>query len=352
METRGGRILVTGALGQIGSELVPALRAKYGNGNVIGLDVRAAPSGVLRSGPFEIADATDKAALESVVKKYGISTIYHLASILSAAGEQNPDKARFVNNRTLENVLDIARDFGLSRIFWPSSIAAFGPATPRENTPQTTIQQPDGMYGITKVYGELLMNYYNKRWGVDARSLRYPGLISWKTPPGGGTTDYAVAIFHGALQEGKYECFLKEGTVLPMMYMPDAIRGTMGIMEAPPERIRNRFSYNMAAVSFAPEELAAEIKRQMPSFTCSYVPDSRQQIAGSWPRSIDDSQARRDWGWKHEYGLREMVEDMLLNLRTAMRPSDIGSGNAMRKRRARKPFANRISAPKIRFAAH
>ncbi|MEM3075859.1 MAG: NAD-dependent epimerase/dehydratase family protein, partial [Candidatus Bilamarchaeaceae archaeon] len=250
-----------------------------------------------------------------VVKKYGIDTIYHLASILSAKGEQNPELAWHVNIGTLKNVLDIARDQKLERVFWPSSIAAFGPTTPRERTPQRTILEPGTMYGVTKVTGELLCNYYFRKWGVDVRSVRYPGLISYKAPPGGGTTDYAVAIFHAALKDKKYECYLREDSALPMMYMPDAIRGTIQLMEADASKITIRTSYNLAAISFTPKEIAEEIRKHIPEFTCTYKPDFRQAIADSWPKSIDDSQARKDWGWTHEYDLAKMTKDMLEKLK-------------------------------------
>ncbi|OIO20628.1 UDP-glucose 4-epimerase [Candidatus Micrarchaeota archaeon CG1_02_47_40] len=309
------RILVIGAVGQIGSELTPALREKYGRDNVIALGRKSAPPKELaEGGPFEFADAADKEALRTIIKKYDIDTVYHLASLLSATGEKDPDAAWNINMVSLKNVLDLAREYEMARIFWPSSIAAFGPSTPRGNTPQKTILEPSTMYGVTKVAGELLMNYYNKKFGIDTRSIRYPGLISWKTPPGGGTTDYAVAIFYEAIKQKKYTCFLKEGTYLPMMYMPDAIKGTMQLMEAPSEKIKNRFSYNFAAISFAPEHVAAEIKKHIPEFTCDYAPDFRQSIADSWPKSINDSCAREEWGWKHEYDLEKMAADMLENL--------------------------------------
>ncbi|MEM2908891.1 MAG: NAD-dependent epimerase/dehydratase family protein [Candidatus Bilamarchaeaceae archaeon] len=308
-------ILVIGATGQIGSDLVPELRKRYGKNNVVAMAHTAKPSAELSEGPVEFADANDKEALLGVVKKYGIDTIYHLASILSAKGEQNPELAWHVNIGTLKNVLDIARDQKLERVFWPSSIAAFGPTTPRERTPQRTILEPGTMYGVTKVTGELLCNYYFRKWGVDVRSVRYPGLISYKAPPGGGTTDYAVAIFHAALKDKKYECYLREDSALPMMYMPDAIRGTIQLMEADASKITIRTSYNLAAISFTPKEIAEEIRKHIPEFTCTYKPDFRQAIADSWPKSIDDSQARKDWGWTHEYDLAKMTKDMLEKLK-------------------------------------
>lgn len=309
------KILVTGAAGQIGSELVPALRNKYGNENVIALYHKNVPKD---AGMHVVGDAGDKKLIESLVTKYDINTIYHLVGILSAKGEEDPDLAYSVNMGTLKNVLDIAKDRKKAgkpiKIFWPSSIAAFGPTTPRDKTPQRTVLEPATMYGVTKVAGELLVNYYFKKFGIDIRGLRYPGIISWKTPPGGGTTDYAVEIFYGALKEKKYTSFLKAGTYLPMMYMDDAVRATIELMEADPSKIGIRTSYNIAAVSFEPEEIATEIKKHIPEFKISYKPDFRQQIADSWPKSIDDSSARKDWNWQHKFGLPEMVADMLKNL--------------------------------------
>ncbi|MEM4272175.1 MAG: NAD-dependent epimerase/dehydratase family protein [Candidatus Bilamarchaeaceae archaeon] len=307
-------ILVIGATGQIGSDLVPELRKKYGNKNVVALAHKSKPSEELSQGPVEFADSSDKEAILQIVKKYDIDTVFHLASILSAKGEQNPDLAWNLNMGSLKNVLDLARDHKL-RVFWPSSIAAFGPTTPRDNTPQRTVLEPGTMYGVTKVAGELLCNYYFKKYGVDVRGLRYPGLISYKALPGGGTTDYAVAIFYEALKAKKYECFVREDTVLPMMYMPDAIRGTIQLMEADASKITIRTNYNFAGISFSAQELAAEIKKHIPEFTCTYKPDFRQAIADTWPRSIDDSQARKDWGWKHEYTLEKMAADMLQKLK-------------------------------------
>ncbi|NYZ77297.1 L-threonine 3-dehydrogenase [Candidatus Micrarchaeota archaeon] len=307
-------ILVIGATGQIGSDLVPELRKRYGNSNVVAMAHKSQPSAELSAGPVEFADAGDKEALLGVVKKHNIDTIYHLASILSAKGEQNPDLAWKVNMESLKNVLDLAREHKL-KVFWPSSIAAFGPTTPRDKTPQRTVLEPGTMYGVTKVAGELLCNYYFKKYGVDVRGLRYPGLISYKALPGGGTTDYAVAIFYEALKAKRYECFVREDTVLPMMYMPDAIKGTIQLMEADASKITIRTNYNFAGISFSVKELANEIKKHIPEFTCTYKPDFRQAIADSWPRSIDDSQARKDWGWKHEYDLAKMTKDMLEKLR-------------------------------------
>ncbi len=316
------KILVSGAAGQIGSELVPALREKYGKDNVIALYHKNVPKD---AGRHVIGDASDKKFIERLIKENDVTVIYHLVGILSAKGEQDPDLAYKVNMETLKNVLDIAKDLKASgkniKIFWPSSIAAFGPTTPRDKTPQQTVLEPSTMYGVTKVAGELLVNYYFKKFGLDIRSLRYPGVISWKTPPGGGTTDYAVEIFYGAIKEKKYTSFLKAGSYLPMMYMDDAIKATIDLMEADPSKLTVRTSYNVTAVSFAPEEIAAEIKKHIPEFQISYKPDFRQNIADSWPKSIDDSTARKDWKWKHKYGLSEMVSDMLKNLGPLLRKS-------------------------------
>jgi len=312
------KILVTGATGQIGTSLVPELRKKYGNSNVIATGHRNMPDeAFIKAGPFEIADATSKEALRGMIEKYHIDTIYHLVSLLSATGEKNPDLAWHVNMTSLKNVLDLAKEYEM-RVFWPSSIAAFGPTTPRNKTPQATILEPNTMYGVTKVAGELLCNYYFHKYGVDVRSLRYPGIISYKALPGGGTTDYAVEIFYEALKRGKYNCFLREDSTLPMMYMDDAIRATTGIMDAPPEKIKTRTSYNLAAISFSPGEIAAEIRKHIPAFACTYEPDFRQAIADSWPKAIDDSQARKDWGWRHEYDLAKMTRDMLDKLSTKL----------------------------------
>lgn len=309
------KILVTGASGQIGSELVPALREKYGTDNVIALYHNSVPADL---GPHAIGDAADKELIRGLVSEHGISEIYHLVGVLSAKGEKDPDLAYAVNMGTLKNILDIARerkDAGSPiKTFWPSSIAAFGPTTPRDMTPQKTVLEPSTMYGVTKVAGELLVNYYFKKYAIDVRGLRYPGIISWKTPPGGGTTDYAVEIFYGALKEKRYTSFLREGTYLPMMYMDDAVRATIELMDADASAIKVRTSYNITAVSFSPQEIAAEIKRAIPEFEIDYAPDFRQQIADSWPKSIDDSSARNDWGWKHRFGLKEIVQDMLKNL--------------------------------------
>lgn len=309
------KILVTGSTGQIGTSLVPELREKHGSKNVVATGHKKTPEeAFIKSGPFEILEATEKEALRSLIEKYKVDTIYHLVSLLSATGEKNPDLAWHVNMTSLKNVLDLAKEYKIKRVFWPSSIAAFGPTTPRERTPQATILEPNTMYGVTKVAGELLCNYYFKKYNVDVRSLRYPGIISYKALPGGGTTDYAVEIFHEALKNKKYKCYLREDSTLPMMYMPDAIKATLDIMETAPSKIKVRTSYNLAAISFSPKEIAGAIKKHIPSFECTYQPDFRQQIADSWPKVIDDSQARRDWGWRHAYDLTKMTQDMLENL--------------------------------------
>jgi len=312
MANAKGKILVTGSSGQIGSELVVALRARHGTQNVVACDIKPLEAG---SGLFELADVTDRETLQGIIRKHCIGSIYHLVSILSAAGEKNPELAWRVNIESLSSVLDLALQYKMDKVFWPSSIAAFGPHTPRIHTHQLTVMDPNTMYGITKVTGELLCNYYFVKYGLDVRCLRYPGLISWKTPPGGGTTDYAVAIFHGALHQGRYECFVSKNTVIPMMYMPDAIRAAIEFMEAPRSRLRTHLGYNLAAMSFSAGELAVEVKRHVPGFVCTYKPDERQKIADSWPKSVDDTCSRKDWGWKPEFNLRKTVDDMLTNLR-------------------------------------
>jgi len=309
------RILVTGSVGQIGSELTPALRRRYGAQNVVAAGHKTPPLPALRdAGPFAIVDCAQKQTLEAVVDKYHIDTIYHLAAILSAAGEKNPQLAWDVNINGLYNVLEVARERKLTRVFCPSSIAAFGPETPRDNTPQETVLRPKTMYGVTKVAGELLCDYYFQRFGVDVRGVRYPGIISSETAPGGGTTDYAVHIFYEAIKHQRYDCFLKDDTILPMMYMPDCIKGTIDLMEADLSCLTRHSDYNLAAFSFSPTELAAEIQKHIPELACTYNPDFRQKIADSWPRSIDDSAARRDWGWKPDFDLAGMVKDMLEKL--------------------------------------
>jgi nucleoside-diphosphate-sugar epimerase len=309
------KILVTGATGQIGSELTIELRKKHGEDNVVAAGHRRRPGEkLLTSGPFEYVDTDDKELIEKVVKNYDIDTIYHLAAVLSAKGEENPQLAWRVNMDGLYNVLEVARECNLVRVFWPSSIAVFSPDAPRVNTPQNTILIPATMYGVTKVAGELLCNYYFIRFGLDVRSVRYPGIISSETPPGGGTTDYAVEIFYEAVKKKRYTCFVREDTVLPMMYMPDCIRAATDLMEADPSEIKCRTSYNVGAISFSAGELAAEIRKHVPDFKCDYKPDSRQKIADSWPMSIDDSVARREWGWKPTYDLVSMTRDMVEKL--------------------------------------
>jgi len=308
------KILVIGASGQIGVELTLALRKIYGNANVIASDLREENELLKGSGPYVSMDVMNKEMLHVQVIRQGITQIYLLAAILSATGEKNPNLAWNLNMQGLLNVLDIAREEQIRKVYWPSSIAVFGPTSPKQNCPQATIIEPITVYGISKYAGEFWCNYYHQRFGVDVRSLRYPGLISYKSAPGGGTTDYAIEIFHEALEEKKYECFLREDTYLPMMYMPDAIKATIDLMEAPEEKINVRTSYNISGVSFSPKEIAAEIKKHIPEFTISYKPDYRQTIADSWPQSIDDTVARNDWGWKHEYDLDRMTQDMLANL--------------------------------------
>lgn len=307
------KILIIGANGQIGTELAAALAEKHGNDAVITSDI--APQGRLPQLRHEMLDATDQAAITACVERHHITQVYLLAAALSATGEKHPQWAWDLNMKSLLGVLEIARTHQLERVFWPSSIAAFGPTTPQDATPQTTVMEPTTVYGISKQAGERFCAWYHRNHGVDVRSLRYPGLISWKTPPGGGTTDYAVDIFHQALKTGRYTCFLAEDQALPMMYMPDAIRATLELMEAPADAVRERGSYNLAGCSFTPAEIAAEIRRHLPGFEIAYAPDFRQQIAASWPRSIDDRVAREQWGWQARFGLAEMVADMLDNLR-------------------------------------
>ena len=309
------KILVIGASGQIGVELTLALRNLYGNANVIASDLREENDLLKGTGPYVSLDVMNREMLHVQVIRQGFTQVYLLAAILSATGEKNPSLAWNLNMGSLLNVLEIAREEKLQKVYWPSSIAVFGPTSPKENCPQQTIIEPTTVYGISKYAGEFWCNYYFQRYGVDVRSLRYPGLISYKSAPGGGTTDYAVEIYHEALARTKYECFLNEDTYLPMMYMPDAIRATIELMEAPASQISVRTSYNLSAMSFSPKEIAAEIQKHIPSFTLTYKPDYRQKIAESWPQSIDDSVARKDWGWKEEYDLAAMTKDMLENLK-------------------------------------
>lgn len=312
-----GSILVTGAVGQIGCELVPALRERYGAENVIAAGHKTEPPADLRdAGPFVYVDATRRDTIEEVVDEYAINVIYHLAAVLSAVGEKKPQLAWRVNIDGLVNVLEIARERQLAQVFWPSSIAVFGPDTPPHNTPQETILRPTTMYGVTKVAGELLCDYYVKRFGLDVRGVRYPGIISSETMPGGGTTDYAVEIFHEALKNQRYTCFLEKDTVLPMMYMPDCIRATLMLMDADFDQLDHHADFNLTGFSFAPAELAAEIKKHIPEFEIIYAPDYRQEIADSWPQTIDDTPAREEWGWEPAYDLPMMVEDMLQKLET------------------------------------
>jgi nucleoside-diphosphate-sugar epimerase len=308
------KVLVIGASGQIGVELTLALRRIYGNANVVASDLREENELLKGSGPYVSLDVMNKEMLHVQVIRQNITQIYLLAAILSATGEKNPNLAWHLNMQGLLNVLDIAREEKLHKVYWPSSIAVFGPTSPRENCPQRTIIEPITVYGISKYAGEFWCNYFHQRYGVDVRSIRYPGLISYKSAPGGGTTDYAIEIFHEALEERSYNCFLKENTYLPMMYMPDAIRATIQLMEAPADKLSVRTAYNVSALSFSPKEIAAEIKKHVPDFEIRYAPDYRQQIADSWPKSIDDTVAREDWNWKPEYDLSRMTADMFENL--------------------------------------
>jgi len=309
------KILVIGASGQIGVELTLALRKIYGNNNVVASDLREENSLLKGTGPYVSLDVMNKEMLHVQVIRQNITQIYLLAAILSATGEKNPTLAWNLNMQGLLNVLDIAREEKLHKVYWPSSIAVFGPTSPKVDCPQQTIIEPITVYGISKYAGEFWCNYYHQRWGVDIRSLRYPGLISYKSAPGGGTTDYAIEIFYEALENKKYTCFLSEDTYLPMMYMPDAIDATIQLMEAPAEKISIHTSYNLAGISFSPKEIAAAIQQHIPEFQISYQPDYRQTIANSWPQSIDDSIAKNDWGWKKEFDLERMTTDMLANLK-------------------------------------
>jgi nucleoside-diphosphate-sugar epimerase len=308
------KILVIGASGQIGVELTLALRKIYGNANVVASDLREENDLLKGTGPYVSLDIMNKEMLHVQVIRQNITQVYLLAAILSATGEKNPNLAWNLNMQGLLNVLDIAKEEHLHKVYWPSSIAVFGPTSPKVNCPQQTIIEPTTVYGISKYAGEFWCNYYHHRYGVDIRSIRYPGLISYKSAPGGGTTDYAIEIFQEALDEKKYECFLGKDTYLPMMYMPDAIRGTIELMEAPAQKISVRTSYNLSSMSFSPDQLATEIKHFIPDFTISYKPDYRQAIADSWPQIIDDSTASNDWGWKPEYYLKKMTKDMIDNL--------------------------------------
>jgi nucleoside-diphosphate-sugar epimerase len=311
------KILVIGASGQIGVELTLALRKVYGNNNVVASDLREENELLKGTGPYVSLDVMNKQMLHVQVIRQNITQIYLLAAILSATGEKNPNLAWNLNMQGLLNVLDIAREEQIQKVYWPSSIAVFGPTSPKINCPHQTIIEPITVYGISKYAGEFWCNYYHQRYGVDVGSLRYPGLISYKSAPGGGTTDYAVEIFHDALEEKNYNCFLREDTYLPMMYMPDAIKATLQLMEAPQEQIKVRTSYNIAAMSFSPKEIAAAIQKHIPDFTIHYKPDYRQTIADSWPQSIDDTSARNDWNWKPDFDLDLMTADMIQNLQQA-----------------------------------
>lgn len=307
------KILLIGAGGQLGSELTQGLWSVHGVDNVITSDVKEA-QGILKEGRFEQLDVMQKDHLFDLLKKHEITQVYHLAAILSAKGEQNPQWAWKLNMESLLQVLEAAQQLKLHKVYWPSSIAAFGPSTPKDNTPQDAVMDPTTVYGISKLAGERWCEYYFKKFGVDVRSLRYPGLIGYKTKPGGGTTDYAVDIYFKALENKTYECFLSADTYLPMMYMNDAVKATIDLMEAPADNVKVRSSYNISSMSFSPEEIAISIKKIIPDFTITYKPDFRQAIADSWPKSIDDSRAREDWGWQHQFGLEEMTKDILGNL--------------------------------------
>ena len=311
-------ILILGACGQIGPELTLALRQKYGNESVVASDIRHSDLAELQDGPFEILDASDADALRAVCEQYKIHTVYHLVAMLSATGEKFPMKAWDLNMQSLLHVLELAREGVIQKIFWPSSIAVFGPTTPKEHTPQQTIMEPSTVYGISKLAGERWCEYYFNKYGVDVRSIRYPGLISWKSQPGGGTTDYAVEIYYKALEEGRYTSFLSEHRALPMMYMDDAIRATIELTEAPAEQVKVRDSYNLAGISFDPVTIAASIAGHIEGFEMDCVPDFRENIAASWPASIDDSAAQADWNWTPEYDLEAMTAAMLGNLKVKL----------------------------------
>jgi len=308
-------ILLIGASGQIGTDLTMKLRAVYGTSHVVASDIKSASTEVMESGPYEQLDIMDPVRLNEIVLKYKVTQVYLLAALLSATAEKNIELGWALNMRSLSHVLELARHGKIKKVYWPSSIAVFGPSTPSINTPQHTIMDPNTVYGISKQAGERWCEYYYQKFGVDVRSIRYPGLISWKAKPGGGTTDYAVHIFHEAIKYGRYESFLSETTSLPMMYMPDAIRATLELMESPANSIKIRSSYNVAGTSFNPAEIAAVIKQYIPHFEITYKTDERQAIANSWPQSINDSLAREHWNWKHEYDLGNMAEDMILNLK-------------------------------------
>lgn len=309
------KVLIIGAGGQIGSELTYKLREIYGNTNVVASDISFSNLDIVNSGQFELLDAKDYNAVKICVEKYNIDTVYLMAAMLSATGEKYPMRAWDLNTNSLFHVLNLAKEGVIKKIFWPSSIAVFGPTTPTIDTPQHTIMEPTTVYGITKQVGERWCEYYHEQYGVDVRSIRYPGIISWKTMPGGGTTDYAVEIYHEALKKGHYECFLSEDTMLPMMFMDDAIKATVDIMQAPKDAIKIRSAYNLAAISFTPKTIASTIKQHIPDFNITYKSDFRQTIANSWPKSIDDASARTDWNWKHDYDLESMTNEMIMQLK-------------------------------------
>ncbi|MCK5824740.1 MAG: NAD-dependent epimerase/dehydratase family protein [Ichthyobacteriaceae bacterium] len=313
------KVLVIGSSGQIGSELVLKLRDIYNPQNIIASDIRKGSDIITQGGPFEILDAKNKEDVYTIVKKHKITQVYLLAAMLSATAERHIEAGWSLNMRTLSNILDLGRDGLVKKIFWPSSIAVFGPNTPQILTPQHTIMDPNTVYGISKLSGERWCEYYSQKFNVDVRSIRYPGIISWKTEPGGGTTDYAIDIFYKALTEGKYTSFLNKTTTLPMLYMPDALKATIDIMQAPEKNILIKSSYNLAGISFNPEELAMEVKKHINDFTISYEPDFRQEIADSWPNSINDDNARKHWKWQHTYGIKEITADMLLNLKQKLK---------------------------------
>ena len=307
-------VLILGGCGQVGTELATGLKEIYGNDHVVVSDIKSAEEARV-NGPYETINVMDKDAIFEVIKKYKITQVYHLAALLSATAEKNPMFGWQLNMESLLHVLNIAKENHVSKVYWPSSIAVFGPGTPKKNTPQDTVMDPNTVYGISKLAGERWCEYYHQKYGVDVRSIRYPGLISYKAEPGGGTTDYAIHIFYEALKHNSYECFLTADTMLPMLYMPDAIKATIELMEAPAEKVKIRSSYNLAGFSFDPAGLAKEIEKQLPGFTISYKPDFRQAIAESWPGSIDDNRARNDWQWKPDFSLEQMVKDMLLNIK-------------------------------------
>lgn len=314
MSNTKGKILVLGASGQIGTDLVLALREMHGNDRVIASDIKEPITEILNAGPFELIDVLNEKRLDEIFLKHSICEVYHLAALLSATAEKLMDKAWNINMQGLLNILNIVKEKNYIKLFWPSSIAVFGPDTPKKNTPQHTITEPTTIYGITKLAGERLCEYYHDNYGVDVRSIRFPGLISYKAPPGGGTTDYAVSIFHEAILHNYYKCYLRSDSTLPMMYMPDAVKSMLGIMNASAKKIKIRSSYNVSGMSFSPAEIALKIKKYIPTFKIEYQSDYRQKIADSWPQSIDDKQAFEDWGWKPDYDLDSMTEEMILEL--------------------------------------